>query len=64
MCVCMYEYIYVCMYVCMYACMYICVCVYVCVWVCVHEESNILFNDARNTFYLWLYGKGPYKRAK
>ena len=23
------------------------------------KEGNVLFNDALNTFYLWLYGKGP-----
>ena len=22
------------------------------------EEGNVLFNDALNTFYLWLYGTG------
>ena len=22
----------------------------------VHKEGNVLFNDALNTFYLWLYG--------
>ena len=22
------------------------------------EEGNVLFNDALNTFYLWLYGDG------
>ena len=23
------------------------------------NQVNVLFNDALNTFYLWLYGKGP-----
>ena len=23
-----------------------------------HKEGNALFNDALNTFYLWLYGVG------
>ena len=27
---------------------------YLCVGVC--KEGNVLFNDALNTFYLWLYG--------
>ena len=47
-CVCMFEFIYVCMYVCMcvcmcvyvgmYVCMYVCmsVCMYVCMYVCMH----------------------------
>ena len=25
------------------------------------EEGNVLFNDAFNTFYLRLYGKGPFR---
>ena len=24
----------------------------------IKKEGNVLFNDALNTFYLWLYGKG------
>ena len=24
----------------------------------IHLEGNVLFNDALNTFYLWLYGVG------
>ena len=24
-----------------------------------YYEGNVLFNNALNTFYLWLYGKGP-----
>ena len=24
-------------------------------------EGNVLFNNALNTFYLWLYGKRPFK---
>ena len=26
------------------------------VCLCVWKEGNVLFNDALNTFYLWLYG--------
>ena len=25
------------------------------------KEGNVLFNDALNTFYLQLYGKGPFR---
>ena len=25
------------------------------------EEGIVLFNDSLNTFYLWLYGKGPFR---
>ena len=25
------------------------------------KEGNVLFNDALNTFYLRLYGKGPFR---
>ena len=24
---------------------------------CMERKGNVLFNDALNTFYLWLYGK-------
>ena len=30
-------------------------------YVSVNEEGNVLFNDAINPFYLWLYGKGPFR---
>ena len=36
-----------------------CVCVCVCARACVTiqtKEGNVLFNDALNTFQLWLYG--------
>ena len=49
----------------------VCVCVCVCVcFILLHchvcwfnhtpiwKEGNVLFNDALNTFYLWLYGMG------
>ena len=44
--------IYVCVWV--YLCVYECICI--CVWVYVRKEGNVLFNDALNTLYLWLYG--------
>ena len=25
----------------------------------IRKEGNVLYNDALNIFYLWLYGKGP-----
>ena len=34
-------------------------------YVLAEEEGNIVFNDALNTFYLWLYGvrhgRGPFR---
>ena len=54
---------------CMYVCMFVCMCYVLCnmlvnpsnektnteltyTW----KQGNVLFNDALNTFYLWLYG--------
>ena len=43
------------------------VCSVVCIWRWARKEGNILFNDALNTFHLWLYGvghnygKGPFR---
>ena len=64
----MYVCMYVCMRVYLYVCMCVCVCVCVlcgniffnttqCVCVCykniyLNKESNVLFNDTSNTFYL------------
>ena len=28
------------------------------------KERNVLFKDALNTFYLWLYGKGPFRQRE
>ena len=37
---------------------YMCVSMYIYVyrWIMRLREGNVLFNDALNTFYLWLYG--------
>ena len=29
---------------------------YIMPYIYIHKEGNVLFNDALNTFYLWLYG--------
>ena len=28
------------------------------------KEGNVLFNDEHNTFYLWLYGVGPFRQRE
>ena len=42
----------------MCVCISVSVSVNVCICVCVrvNKEGNVLFNEALNTFYLWLYG--------